>query len=253
MKLTREIRLLCWRKVLETVRAPVWLFMGLTTPLLYLVLFAPVLRQLVGGPGFQHGSVLDVFIPGILCLMAFGAGMGAGWIVIAEVQTGVIERLRTTPVSRFALLMGSVLRDTIMFLIPALIVIAVAIPFDFHPNIGGTAFLLILLCLLTATVSAWSAALGITLRDIGSLAAVVTGLQLPLTLLSGILLPLSLAPTWLRGLAHVDPLYYTVQAARLLSTGTVASWTVAVGFLVTAALTWLTLTWATRTYRRAVT
>ncbi|HEU5155798.1 MAG TPA: ABC transporter permease [Streptosporangiaceae bacterium] len=253
MKLVRDLRLLWWRKILETVRAPVWIFMGLATPLLYLGLFAPVLREFVGGPGFENGSVLDVFIPGILCLMAFGAGMGAGWIVIAELQTGVIERLRVTPVSRFALLMGGVLRDTVMFLIPALVVIAAALPFDYHPDAGGTAILVGLLCLLTAATSAWSAALGIVLRDIGSLAAVVTGLQLPLTLLSGILLPLSLAPAWLRGLAHVDPLYYTVQAARLLSTGTVGGRTVVEGILVTAALTWITLAWATRAYRKATT
>lgn len=97
----------------------------------------------------------------------------------------------------------------------------------------------------------WSAALDISLHQIGSLTAVVTGLQLPLTLLAGILLPLSLAPGWLRGLAHVDPLYYTVQAARQLSNGTTATWTVGVGFLVTAGLTLLPVTWATRGCQRA--
>ncbi len=251
MKLAREIRLLTMRKLLETWRQPTWVFMGLTTPLLYLVLFAPVLRRLAGAPGFPRGHVLDVFLPGVLCLIAFGAGMGAGWGVIVELDSGVIERLRVTPVSRFALLMGSVLRDTAMFLLPALVVIAVAIPFDYHPNPGGTATLLALLCLLTAATSAWSAALGLKLREISSLAAVVTGLQLPLTLLAGILLPLTLAPGWLRGLAHTDPLYYTVEAARLLSTGTIANWTVGEGFLVTAGLTVLTLAWATAKYREA--
>jgi hypothetical protein len=120
--------------------------------------------------------------------------MGAGWGIIFELDSGAIERLRVTPVSRFALLMGTVL----LFVVPALILIAVAIPFGYYPHAGGVAILLALLCLLTATVSAWSSALGLTLREIGSLAAVVTGLQLPLTLLSGILLPLSLAPAWLR-------------------------------------------------------
>jgi ABC-2 type transport system permease protein len=100
-------------------------------------------------------------------------------------------------------------------------------------------------------VSAWSAALGIVLREIGSLAAVVTGLQLPLTLLSGVLLPIALAPAWLRGLAHADPLYYTVEASRRLSDGQIVNGAVGLGFLVTAALTVLTLAWATRTYRTA--
>ena len=125
-------------------------------------------------------AVLDVFVPGVLCLLAFGAGMGAGWVVIFELDAGVIERLRVTPASRFALLMGTVLRDIVMLVVPALIVIAVAIPFGYRPDPGGVAVLLVLLSLLTAIVSAWSSALGLILRQIGSLAAVVTGLQLPL-------------------------------------------------------------------------
>ena len=95
------------RKLLETLRQPVWLVTGLTTPLLYLALFAPLLRSLAGGPAFPPGQVLDVFVPGILVLIAFGAGMGAGWPVIWELDSGVIERLRVTPASRFALLLGT--------------------------------------------------------------------------------------------------------------------------------------------------
>jgi ABC-2 type transport system permease protein len=112
--------------------------------------------------------------------------------------------------------------------------------------------LFVLLALLTATCSATSSALGLHLRQIGSLAAVVTGAQLPLTLLAGILLPLSLGPTWLRVLGHVNPMYYAVQAARSLSAGSVATATVAVGFAVTAALAALALWWGTRSYRRAM-
>jgi ABC-2 type transport system permease protein len=181
--LTYQIRLLFWRKLVETLRTPAWVVVGLTTPLLYLALFAPLLAALAGGPGFPQNDILDVFLPGILVLMAFGAGMGAGWIVIDELNTGVIERLRVTPASRLALLLGPVLRDVVMFVVPALLVILIAQPFGYHPNSGGVAVLLVLLSLLTALVSAWSNALGMLLKEIGSLAAIITGLQLPLTLL----------------------------------------------------------------------
>jgi ABC-2 type transport system permease protein len=252
MTVVRETGLLWRRKLLETLRQPVWVIVGLSTPLLYLALFAPLLHGLAGGPGFPRGAVLDVFVPGVLCLMAFGAGMGAGWIVIFELDTGVLERLRVTPASRFALLMGTVLRDIVMLVLPALLVIGVAIPFGYRPHPAGIAIMLVLLALLTAIVSAWSGALGLILRQIGSLAAVVTGLQLPLTLLSGVLLPMSLAPAWLRVMAHFNPLYYAVQAARDLSAGTITSWTVVSGFLVLAPLTAVTVAWATRAYRNAM-
>jgi ABC-2 type transport system permease protein len=247
-----QVRLLFSRKLLETLRAPAWVVVGLSTPLLYLALFAPLLDPLAGGPGFPRGHVLDVFVPGLLVLMAFGAGMGAGWIVIEELTTGVLERLRVTPASRLALLLGPVLRDVVVFAIPALLVVAIALPFGYRPAPGGIAVALVLLALLTAVVSAWSNALGVLMKETGSLAAIVTGLQLPLTLLSGVLLPLSIAPGWMRVLAHVNPLYYAVEAARDLSSGSILTADVGLGFLVVGALAVATLGWATRVYRVAV-
>jgi ABC-2 type transport system permease protein len=252
MTLLLQTALLSRRRLLETLRQPIWVFMGLSVPLLYLALFAPLLTSLAGGPGFPTGGVLDVFVPGILALMAFGAGMGAGWIVIGELDTGVIERLRVTPASRLALVLGTVVRDVITFAVPAVIVLCVALPFGFHSHWGGLGLLVVLMTLLTAACSAGSAALGITLQQIGSLAAVVTGLQLPLTLLSGVLLPLSLGPGWLQGIGHANPMYYAVEAARQLAAGTVATGTVALGFGVTAAAALLAIWWATRAYRRAM-
>jgi ABC-2 type transport system permease protein len=238
--------------MLETMRQPVWIVVGLSTPLLYLAFFAPLLKPLAGGPGFGQGSVLDVFVPGILALMAFGAGTGAGWIVIGELDAGVIERLRVTPVSRFALVVGTALRDVVMLVVPALIVVVAALPFGFHAHWLGIAVLMVLLSLVTAVTSATSSALGIIMRQIGSLAAIWTGLNLPILLLAGVLLPLSLAPGWMRLLAHLNPLYYVVQASRDLAAGTITSWTVGQGFLVMTLLTILVLWWSTRTYRCAV-
>ena len=252
MNVLLQIALLSRRRILETLRQPVWVFMGLSVPLLYLALFAPLLTSLAGGPGFPAGGVLDVFVPGILALMAFGAGMGAGWIVIAELDTGVIERLRVTPASRLALVLGTVVRDVVTFTVPAVIVVAVAVPFGFHAHWGGIAALLVLMALLTTACSASSAALGITLRRIGSLAAVVTGLQLPLTLLSGVLLPLSLGPAWLQGLGHANPMYYAVEAARQLAAGKLDTGTVALGFAVTVVAAAVAVGWAVSAYRRAM-
>ena len=240
------------RKLLETLRQPVWILTGLSTPLLYLALFEPLLRSVAGGPSLPAGQVLNVFLPGILALMAVGAGMGAGWVVIWELDSGVIERLRVTPASRFALLLGAVLRDVAMFVVPGIVVIGIAIGFGFIAHWVGLALIFVLLALLTAACSATSASLGIRLKQIGSLAAVVTGVQLPLTLLSGILLPLSLGPDWLRVLGHLNPMYYTVQAARDLAAGTITTAAVGTGFLVTGAAAALAMWWGTRGYQRAM-
>jgi ABC-2 type transport system permease protein len=240
------------RKLLETLRQPVWIITGLTTPALYLALFAPLLRPLDGGPAFPPGHVLDVFVPGVLVLVAFGAGMGAGWPVIWELDSGVLERLRVTPASRLALLLGTVLRDIVMFAVPGVVATAIAAGFGFHLHWAGLPLLFLLLALLTAACSATSTALGLILKQIGGLAAVVTGVQLPLTLLAGILLPLSLGPAWLRVLGHLNPMYYAVQAARSLAAGSVATGAVGLGFLVMGAIAALALWWGTRAYQQAM-
>ncbi|MBO0682308.1 MAG: ABC transporter permease [Candidatus Dormibacteraeota bacterium] len=252
MKLVNDLRLLWWRRLLETLRQPAWVFVALSTPLLYLALFAPLLQSFAGGPGFRSGRVLDVFVPGILALLAFSSGQGSGWIVIGELDSGLIERLRVTPTSRFALMLATSLRDVVAMAVPALIVVLVAIPFGFHPHWAGIAVLLVLLSLLTASTSAVSNALGLVLREIGSLASIVVSLTLPLTLLSGVLLPLSLAPGWMRALAHFNPLYYAVEASRSLSAGSIATWTVGEAFLVMAGVLVASCWWATRSYRVAV-
>lgn len=251
MMIARETGMLFKRKMLETLRQPVWIVAGLSTPLLYLALFYPLLKGL-GSPGLASGSILDGFVPGILALMAFGAGMGAGWITVWEVQGGVIERLRVTPASRFSLLMGTVCRDVVMFVAPACLVIAAAALFGFDVHWAGLAVLFVLYALLTATVSATSSSLGLILKDIGSLASVVTTLQLPITLLAGVLLPLSIGPAWLSTIAHFNPLYYVVEASRMLGGGTIASFKVGQAFLVMVPLAAFVLWWATRVYRKAV-
>jgi ABC-2 type transport system permease protein len=251
MKTIHEIRLLFWRKMLETLREPSWVIAGLSTPLLYLLLFTPLLKG-INSSMFGTGKVLDVFVPGILALMAFGAGMGAGWVVIWELQSGVIERLRVTPSSRFALLMGGVLRDIVMFIVPAILVIFTASLFGFHIHWAGLAILIILLSLLTAIASATSVSLGLIFKNIGSLAAVVTSLQLPITLLAGVLLPLSVGPRWLNNIAHFNPMFYAVEASRVLVNGTINSSIVLQAFMVIVPLTALVLYWATGIYRKAV-
>lgn len=251
MTILAETGLFWKRKTRENLRQPVWIFSNLMTPLLYILLFAPLLKGLTNPP-LTTAGVLDSFVPGILTLLAFTSGMGSGWTIIWEAQSGVIERLRVTPASRFSILMGSVLADIVNFLVPSLLVIVISALFGFAVHPAGLLVLLLLLCLLTAVVSAWSSSLGLILKQIGSLAAVVTSLQLPLTLLSGVLLPISLGPLWLQIIAHVNPMYYTVEASRKLAEGLIASPETLVAFCVVVPLTVLTLLWATGVYRKTV-
>lgn len=251
MRILKEISLFFKRKLKETLRQPVWVISGLMTPLLYILLFSPLLKNM-GYPPRTTAEVLDSFVPGILTLLAFSTGMGSGWAIIWELESGVIERLRVTPASRFSILMGTVLTDILNFLVPAILVVVISSFFGFSIHLLGLIILLPLLCLLTAVVSAWSSSLGLILKQVGSLAAVVTGLQLPLTLLSGVLLPLSLGPSWLQVIAHINPMYYTVEASRVLADGVLNSTEMITAFAVMVPLAVVVIWWATQVYRKTV-
>jgi len=246
-----EVTLLTQRRIRQTIREPQWIVSGLATPILYLVLFAPLLKDI---PSSLFGGLpmVQMFLPGMLVLFAFGSGTGIGWTVIAELDSGVIERFRVTPVRRVSLLLGSVLRDGLFFLVCAVLVCAVAVPFGFAIHPLGLILALLLLAVLTGAVSATSAALGLIMKNVGGLAAVITSAQLPLTLLAGALLPISMGPAWLRALAHIDPFYYGVEAARDLASGQILTGSVGLGFMVILALFALALTWAARVFRKAV-
>jgi len=251
MRILIEIKLFFKRRIIEELRQPVWIIAGLATPLMYIALFSPLLRNMGGIPQTTP-QVLDAFVPGILTLLAFNSGIGAAWDIVRELESGLVERFRVTPASRFSMLMGMVSSNVIAFIVPALLVIIVSMFFGFTAHVGGLIVLLILLCGLTMMVSSWSTSIGLILKQMGSVAAVMTSSQLPLTLLSGVLLPLSLGPKWLQVLAHINPMYYTVEASHKLSIGIILAPEVYLAFAVIIVLNIIVLTWATNVYKKAV-
>jgi ABC-2 type transport system permease protein len=80
----------------------------------------------------------------------------------------------------------------------------------------------------------------------------VVGINLPVILLAGVMLPLRLGPDWMRALAHIDPLYYVVEAGRHLSVGQISTYAVGLAFAVITPVTVLVLAWAIKAYQRAV-
>ena len=252
MKILTDTGLLFKRKMLETLRNPIFMIISMSTPIVYLALFAPLLNKLVGVQGFSSGHVLNEFIPGLLVIVAFLSGLFVGFTMIDEVKNGVLERMRVTPTSRFALLAGRVLRDMVNMTVVVVFFVLIAIPFGFHLDIVGFLVFLPLLCMMLVATSSSGNALGVILGDEDKFAPVVSGINLPIILLSGMLLPMELAPLWLQVLAHFNPAYYCVVAGRLLLVGQIWHLKVLYAYLFMVPLTVITVAWATHTFRRAV-
>lgn len=252
MKTARDTGLLFHRYTLQMLRNPVWLFVGFSTPILYLALFTPLLKHASHSLGVQSGSVLNFFLPGILSLLAFASGSSMGFSTIFELQSGVIERFRVTPASRFAILVGPILSGLLMMMAFDSVVVDVGFGFGFRVHWLGLLVLAVLLGVLAALMAAFSTATALVTKDISSFAAVINGLNLPMLLLAGVLLPISVGPLWMRVLAHFNPLFYLVQASRALAAGTFDRPAVWQAFAVLVPLCGLVIMWATRVFRRAV-
>ena len=251
MKTVRDTWLLFERSMSLTVRNPVWVVIGLVQPLYFLVLFGPLLQPLAGAPGFPPGNALNVFVPGLLIQLGlFGTGF-VGFGLIAELRYGVVERLRVTPVSRLALLLGRALRDVVVLLVQAVLLIVCAVPFGLHPNVLGVAVMLGLMILLGLLAVSISYALALWLRNEDALAPLLNTVTLPVLLLSGVLLPLSLAPGWLRAVATLNPLSHAVDAARALFNEQLGDPSIPRALAILGALALVALVVASRSFNRA--
>jgi ABC-2 type transport system permease protein len=253
MKLMRDTWLLFSRNMLMTLRNPAWIIIGLFQPICFLLLFAPLLDNVSRVPGFPPGGALRVFTPGLLIMMGMYGAAFVGFGLIADLRAGVIERLRVTPVSRLAMPLGRALRDVVVLLVQSILLVLVAWPLGLTADLGGVAIALGLLILMGLLMASCSYALALALKSEDALAPTINFFVLPLQLLSGITLPLTLAPDWIRSIAAFNPLAYAVDAARMLFNGQLGNAAVLRGFAITAALALLALWWAAHSFRQATT
>jgi ABC-2 type transport system permease protein len=246
----RDTLILFRRSMTNTLRNPVWVILGLFQPVLYLLLFAPLLDNLAG-PGISSGAAFNLFTPGLLVLTALYSAAFVGFSVIADLRSGMIERLRVTPVHRLALPLGMVLRDVVVLLVQSVLLIGVATLMGLRANLGGLALLLALMALIGVMTASISYAIALAFKDENALASTLNTFILPLTLLSGIMLPMTLAPQLLQNIAEVNPLAHAVDAARALVNGQFGDNAIALGFGYIAVLTVLAVIWVTRSFRSA--
>jgi ABC-2 type transport system permease protein len=247
----KETYIVFSRAMRLSLRNPVWVVIGLTQPILYLALFGPLLKQIVGNtPGLPPGDAWQIFVPGLLVQLGIFGASFVGFGLIAEYRAGVIERMRVTPAHRTALLLGRVLRDVVVLLVQAVLLTAVAVPFGLRAPVGGVVLALLVVAALAAAFSSLSYAAALRLKSEDALAPLLNGISIPVLLLSGILLPMSLAPTWLQRLSDVNPLKHVVDGVRDLFRGDLATSTSAWGLASAALLVAIGMVVGTRTFRR---
>lgn len=233
----------------HTLRSPVFIFVNLFQPLMYLILYMPLLSGLGGMPGFSGGTA-NVFIPGLLVMQAIFGCAFVGFPLIDEIRSGVIQRYLVTPVSRSAIMLGKILRDVVVLLAQCLLITLAATPFGLNVNAAGFLLSLVLYALIGTIMSCISYSFALIYKLEDSLAPTMNTITLPVSLLSGIFLPLALAPLWLQYLAKVNPFSYGVDATRDLFAGNFQSVGILEGFIITGVIAVVVFYWSMHSLKK---
>lgn len=237
------------RQVRLILRNPAFLTIGLLQPVLYLVLFGPLLTKLPAGTlsgGTGTGGTADAyrfFVPGLLIQLALFGSTFVGFAIISDWRSGVIERYRVTPVSRVAILAGRVLRDVAMLIIQSIVLIVAGLAFGLRAPLPAVLMGFVYIVLVAIGLASVSYAVALLLKSEDSFAPLINSVIVPLVLLSGIMLPLTLGPGWLQGIARISPFRYIIDAMREAYAGhyfdTIVVEGLAVAVGLAAVLMWL--------------
>ena len=213
MTFFRDTWIIFLRSMRLSLRQPLWVLIGLLQPILYLTLFGPMLQNIAATSGFE-GDAWQVFVPGLLVQLGIFGGLFVGFGIIAEWRSGVIDRQLVTPAARTSIIAGRTLRDVVVITVQAIVLVGCSWLLGLRVPVGALLIGLVLVALLGAAFSFISNAIGIATKSEDALAPMVNTLALPILLLSGILLPMNIAPQWLQIVSNFNPFKHIVEALR---------------------------------------
>ncbi|MFC4120342.1 ABC transporter permease [Nonomuraea zeae] len=238
--MVRDTWVLFRHGVQVTLQQKVGIIFGAIQPLLFLVLFGPI---------FATFGTWETLVPGLIIQLGLMSMGLAGFGVVFEKRSGVLERMRVTPASRLALLLGRVLNNALTLVVQMVLLLAVAFALGLRAPLLGLAGGLVLIVVLGTSLAALSYAIALTMNE-SLFAPVMSTAVLPLILLSGSFLPMSMAPGWLDAISHISPFRYVLEALRDLFAGRYLTGTVGVGVAVTVVFAVVSLTIGTRVFNR---
>lgn len=220
-------------------------------PLLMTVLFDYVF----GGAmklSLHGGSYLDFLVPGILAQMLTFGTMSTGIKLNDDFRNGVIDRFRSLPIARSAVLNGHITASILRLLLATVITVASSMALGFRIHTSPLAFAAGLAVLLTLGLGiSWAAVyLGSTAKSPQAVQGVGQMLLFPLMFASSIFAPTQSMPGWLQAFVKVNPLTNAAEAARALMNGGPAAHAVLTTLAWALGLTLVFAPLAIRAYKR---
>ena len=209
------------RNLIRYVRVPTLLVFSTIQPVMFVLLFRYVFGSAIRpAPGFFHPYV-DYLMPGIFVQTVIFGSTQTGVGLAEDLTKGMIDRFRSLPMARSAVLAGRTLSDTVRngFVVVLMGVVGYLVGFRIHAGfldaLGGVA-----LALAFGLCFSWiSALIGLAVRDVEAAQAASFVWIFPLVFASTAFVPLASQPGWLQGWAKINPVSVNVDALRALLQG----------------------------------
>ena len=205
------------RSFLHLLRSPELLLYAVIQPIIFILLFFYVLGGAIGVPNYEQ-----FLMPGILVQMVvFGAVAGTTVGVATDVDTGLMDRFRSMPMYRSAVLAGRTVAELgrSLVAIVVMIVMSLIVGFRFETSVGEVLAGILLLLLFGYAMSWLATLIGLVSANPEAAQTLGTMWLFPFTFISSAYVPTDSMPGWLSWLADVNPMTAVVDAERALLAG----------------------------------
>jgi ABC-2 type transport system permease protein/oleandomycin transport system permease protein len=213
---------IAWRNLIRYIRLPQLLVFSTIQPIMFVLLFAFVFGGAIQVP--NNIEYINYLIPGILIQTVLFGSTQTTVGLAEDLSKGMIDRFRSLPMARSAVLAGRTLADTVRNLLVVLLMIVVAmlIGFRFQNGLLSAVAAIAIVVAFGHAFSWISAFIGLITRDPETAQVAGTVWVFPLVFASSAFVPVQTMPEWLQAFAEVQPISVTVNAARYLTLGDIA-------------------------------
>ncbi len=209
------------RAMKKLVRNPILIFFSLFQPIIFLLLFTQLFSKFAQAPGLFPAGVtyLAYATPGILLQNAFSSALQSGTSVVQDLDSGYLQKMLVTPVSRSAILLGRLTSDAFRVTVQSIIILGLAYALNFSVATGpfGVLAILFTVAFFGLAWSGISLAIGLRTKSAETVFGIGGFLTFPLLFMSTALVPQIAMPSWMQSVSSVNPISFAVNAVRDLS------------------------------------
>jgi ABC-2 type transport system permease protein len=237
-----------WRGMLKVKHVPEQLLDVTVTPVMFLLLFTYLFGGAIAG---STSAYLDYTLPGLLVMSVLFTTVYSGVSLNTDLTKGVVDRFRSLPIWRPAPLLGSLLGDSVRYVVAGTVIIGVGVALGYRPDggVGGAVAALALVVVFSFGLSWVFSVLGLLMRSPNAVMNAGFMGIFPLTFLSNVFVDPATLPGPLEAFVEVNPISVLATASRSLMAGTPDGTAIAVSLAVAAALAAVFLPVTTRLYR----